>query len=791
MSKAKSPHVLLLALAIVLVALAFPRMALAGDVTATFNRGENGWQEGGKTCRQYDVAIANGTDGAIADWSVAVDVDADTEVVQSWNCDAAVADSKLTLSTSESYATTIEAGASLSVGLIVKSASDTPWSTYSTDYTAVPADTGGGSGGASGGVGSSSEGGGVTSPEGDDASGGQTGGITAPVATGISALHVEGTRLCDATGASVRLQGVSLHGLGFGNDFTKYVNEAAFKTLRDDWGANLVRLPVYTQEYGGWCSGGDRDALRKTVNDGVTYATKLGMYVIIDWHILSDGSPVTHQAEAKDFFNEMSARYAKCPNVIYEICNEPNGNAVSWRDIKGYAEAIIPVIRANAPQALIVCGTPTWSQDVDSVIGNRLSDSNTMYSLHFYAATHGDGLRNKAQQALNAGVPIFITESSICDASGNGAVDYVSADKWKSLIRDNGLSFVEWSLCNKGEAASIIKSSCGKTSGWTNSDLNPTGQWYRALMREFSGKTSEEAQALERQYAAIYDYAYYINTYPDLKKAFGNDRYSALRHFITFGMNEGRRASEAFDPVSYRLQYRDLRAAFGGNWKAYYLHYIQFGAREGRETTGTTTMQNPVTTLDGVVYSAVYDYQYYYDSYADLQRAFGPYDDDAMLRHFVNFGMREARQARKSFDVRSYRLAYRDLRAVFHGDWKSYYLHYLRHGKREGRVTSGVTTLRDPVTTYRGVDYSSVYNYQYYLDHYADLKAAFGTYDDDALLAHFVTFGMREGRRACDGFDVVAYRNRYMDLRRAFGSDLAAYYRHYLTYGRREGRLAQ
>lgn len=508
------------ALVLTMAALAFaalvPQSALADGVTVGIERGENSWASGAKTCRQYALTISNATGSGITDWCITVDVDDDTEIESSWNCTAAIADGKLTLSSGADYTKTIAAGDSVQgIGLIVKSTADTPWSTYNATYKAVDAGqtgngsgdvpggnadsvSGGTSGGSAGSGSDRSASGSTDSGTGGDSSGSASGGtgsgsgsstdLTVPVANNLSPLHVEGTRLCDASGNAVRLQGVSLHGLGFGTDFTKYVNKAAFQTLRDDWGANVVRLPVYSMDYGGWCNGGDRNALRTTVNNGVTYTTELGMYAIVDWHILSDGNPQTHQSEAVAFFREMSARYDRLSNVIYEICNEPNGGT-SWEQIKKYADEVIPVIRANDPDALIFVGTPTWSQDVDQVIDSRIDDSNVMYALHFYAATHKDDLRAKAERALKAGVPIFITESSIFEASGNGTVDKTSAEAWKTLFKRYGLSYIEWSLCNKAESASAIRSSCGKTSGWSVSDLSATGQWYRATMRELRGTT--------------------------------------------------------------------------------------------------------------------------------------------------------------------------------------------------------------------------------------------------------------------------------------------------------------
>ncbi|MCR4601135.1 MAG: cellulase family glycosylhydrolase [Clostridia bacterium] len=293
------------------------------------------------------------------------------------------------------------------------------------------------------------------------------------------ALSVSGTQLVDSKGQPFRLKGVSTHGIAW---FPDYVNRDAFRTLRDDWGANLVRLAMYSAEYNGYCSGGDRAKLKGLIDTGVKAATDLGMYVIIDWHILSDGDPNIHKAEAKEFFGEMAAKYAGYDNVLYEICNEPNG--CSWSSVRAYAEEVIPVIRAQDPDAIIIVGTPTWSQDVEQVAANPVSrGANVMYTLHFYAATHGDNIRNKARQALAAGTPLFVTEFSICDASGNGGIDYNSAAAWKKLMDSYGLSFAGWSLSNKAETSALISSGCGKTSGWSTSELSETGRWLRDLCR--------------------------------------------------------------------------------------------------------------------------------------------------------------------------------------------------------------------------------------------------------------------------------------------------------------------
>lgn len=287
-------------------------------------------------------------------------------------------------------------------------------------------------------------------------------------------LSVKGTNLVDKNGNPFQIKGVSTHGIQW---FPEYVNEDAFKTIRDEWGANCIRLAMYTDE-SGYCNGGDKASIKQTVNDGVSYATDLGMYVIIDWHILHDLDPNKYKTEAISFFDEMSKKYKDYDNVIYEICNEPNGGT-TWSQVKSYAEEVIPVIKANNPDAIIIVGTPTWSQDVDQAAKDPIKGyTNIMYTIHFYAATHKDDLRNKMSSAIASGLPIFCTEFGICDASGNGSIDKDSANKWIASMNDNNVSYCIWNLSNKNESSSLISSGCDKKSGWTESELSEEGKWY-------------------------------------------------------------------------------------------------------------------------------------------------------------------------------------------------------------------------------------------------------------------------------------------------------------------------
>ncbi|MDO4796638.1 MAG: cellulase family glycosylhydrolase [Coriobacteriales bacterium] len=294
------------------------------------------------------------------------------------------------------------------------------------------------------------------------------------------ALRVSGNRLVDKNGTPIQLRGVSTHGLAW---YPDYVNDACFRQLRSEWNANVVRLTMYTAEYGGYCSGGNKGELTELVKKGVRLAANNDLYAIVDWHILSDNNPNMHVAEAKAFFADISSTFRNNTNVLYEICNEPNGGT-SWNDIKQYANQVIPVIRKNDPDAVIIVGTPTWSQEIDKAAASPLSQGNVMYALHFYAATHKADLRSRLSSVVRGGLPVFVSEFGICDASGNGSIDQASANSWMSTINDLGVSWCMWSLCNKAESASILKSSCNATSGFRYGDLSTSGQW---LLKALNG----------------------------------------------------------------------------------------------------------------------------------------------------------------------------------------------------------------------------------------------------------------------------------------------------------------
>ncbi|MBL4965170.1 cellulase family glycosylhydrolase [Bacillus halotolerans] len=326
-------------------------------------------------------------------------------------------------------------------------------------------------------------------------------GVAAPEASAAGAktpvalngqLSIKGTQLVNQNGKPVQLKGISSHGLQW---FGDYVNKDTLKWLRDDWGITVFRAAMYTAD-GGYI---ENPSVKNKVKEAVEAAKELGIYVIIDWHILNDGNPNQNKEKAKEFFKEMSSLYGSSPNVIYEIANEPNGD-VNWkRDIKPYAEEVISVIRKNDPDNIIITGTGTWSQDVNDAADDQLKDANVMYALHFYAGTHGQFLRDKADYALSKGAPIFVTEWGTSDASGNGGVYLDQSREWLNYLDSKKISWVNWNLSDKQESSSALKPGASKTGGWPLSDLSASGTFVRENIRGSQNSNEDRSETPKQE----------------------------------------------------------------------------------------------------------------------------------------------------------------------------------------------------------------------------------------------------------------------------------------------------
>ncbi|MFT7558965.1 MAG: endoglucanase [Flavobacteriales bacterium] len=234
-------------------------------------------------------------------------------------------------------------------------------------------------------------------------------------------------------------------------------NAETITRLKNDWNSKVIRAAIGIEV--GFNSDrtyhGDKNGSLDAIDRVVNAAVANDMYAIIDFH--------THHANdientAHDFFSTVSSRYGHLDNVIYEVFNEPEwcGEQSRWGStIKPYAERVISTIRQNDPDNLVIVGTTCFSQDVDVAAADQINDVNVAYTLHFYAASHKQDLRNKAQLALDRGAPLFVTEWGTTIFDGNGFVDEAETRTWINWLNERGISHANWSASTQPESSAI------------------------------------------------------------------------------------------------------------------------------------------------------------------------------------------------------------------------------------------------------------------------------------------------------------------------------------------------
>ena len=267
--------------------------------------------------------------------------------------------------------------------------------------------------------------------------------------------YIDGSKV----GTAVQVRGVSFFWSQWAG---KFYNANAVERLAKDWKAEVVRAAY------GSTGAAFSNATMQPIKNVVEAAISNDIYVIIDWHSHSAHDAAETQ-RAIDFFREMARIYGSCPHVIFELYNEPTN--VNWQTIKTYAEAVIPVIREEHSDNLILVGTPEYSRRVENVVGNAIVDKNVGYVLHFYAASHPlGGWRDNIDLALRNKLPIFVTEYGTTTADGGcspivsnncGTDNYNShnssyADQWHTYMDRNKISSAAWNVFDKYEGSAFF-----------------------------------------------------------------------------------------------------------------------------------------------------------------------------------------------------------------------------------------------------------------------------------------------------------------------------------------------
>ena len=289
-------------------------------------------------------------------------------------------------------------------------------------------------------------------------------------------LEVDGNKIVDRNNNPVCFAGNSFFWSNDDWGGERYYKPEVLSWLQKDWNTKIVRAAMGVEDPGGYLENMISNKNRvKTIVDA---SIDKGIYVIIDWH---SHHAEDHLSEAVSFFQEMAELYGDYDNVIYEIYNEPLD--VSWSNIiKPYAISVISAIREIDSDNLIIVGTPEWSQRVDLAAEDPITGfPNIAYTLHFYTVYHHQWLRDRASEALNKGIALFVTEWG---SIGYSLVD-LEANQWMSWCFENKISHCNWAVNDKEEEWSILVPGASTLGEWSDDDLTDAGKLARNIIRNW------------------------------------------------------------------------------------------------------------------------------------------------------------------------------------------------------------------------------------------------------------------------------------------------------------------
>ena len=278
-------------------------------------------------------------------------------------------------------------------------------------------------------------------------------------------LSVKGNKIVDKNGNPTTLHGMSLY--CWAQQGTQFFNTSAINHFAQDWKCTAIRIAILPSAY-------KKDPKTeidkvKTVMDA---CIANGIYGIIDWHSMAGAQ--NDVKSSQDFFAAIATAYGKTPNIMYEPWNEPVQE--TWKVIKAYHEAVIEKIRTIDADSIVICGNRQWDQQcAEASLDPITTSKNIAYSIHFYAASHKQSLRNNGAQALKNGVALFSTEYGTSTSSGGGTFDPAETQLWWNWMDENNVGCTNWSAAALGETSAAFQSKASATGPWTDDMLKPSG----------------------------------------------------------------------------------------------------------------------------------------------------------------------------------------------------------------------------------------------------------------------------------------------------------------------------
>lgn len=310
-------------------------------------------------------------------------------------------------------------------------------------------------------------------------------------------LSVVDGRLVDKNGVEPQLRGMSFFWNIYNQEGGRFYTQGAVKTLANDWKVSVIRAAV-------------ADYNMTTTKNMIDWAIAAGIYIIVDNHQHS-----VQTQQAKNYFSQVS-QYVKSlgnpVNVIYELYNEPQ-KGVTWSQVKAFALDVIPAIRANDANNIIVVGTPNYSADLPAAFNNPITGHNhIVYAFHFYSsASSHRSMLPYVKRAYCLKVPVMVTEWGTPNSDGGehdgcsgSSINWEWNYEWLSWVETLKLSWASWSVSDKCEEASALRAPASSDGGWNS--FSPSGTWVRSLIQKLNqGQTHPDISFKTIDCAVILD----------------------------------------------------------------------------------------------------------------------------------------------------------------------------------------------------------------------------------------------------------------------------------------------
>ncbi|MBZ8181009.1 glycoside hydrolase family 5 protein [Oscillatoria salina] len=201
-------------------------------------------------------------------------------------------------------------------------------------------------------------------------------------------LQVTGRDIQDPQGNKIILRGIALPDLAL-HQYRIEESQSSKSPLElieemsdpsRGWYANVFRLMVnpnrrlgYNENPQGYYENFLKPAADKCLEEKV--------YCIIDWHYVKN--PAEYADETRNFWRDIAPKFKDYPNIMFEVFNE-NKTKTSWAEWKEIVQPWVDLIRAAAPQNIIIVGAPHWNQHFFDTSDNPITGGNIVYAPHIY-----------------------------------------------------------------------------------------------------------------------------------------------------------------------------------------------------------------------------------------------------------------------------------------------------------------------------------------------------------------------------------------------------------------------